>query len=341
LLFFATIRQILVLESSSPNRRRRRRPRPVQRGLWPGGSHDEGYNGSVGQSVFALIGQSFALEGDRGNSRRRRLPPHPQHTTLTTLLELFSNVAIPSLQDMSIPSQNKAVLKALPEPPPEDSTMRVVRLIDSRVAVVAVISSLIASRMRAYRLVPVPPALELTCFHALKLPDISPVAYISRLACYAECSKVAMLAALSIADRAAVADPRLVMTPFCVHRVMLTSLVLASKYHDDLSFPLSYYATVGGIPVHELVNLEHLLLKTVEWSVGISAEDFEDLERDARAEAAQGPAGLAAKAELRCTGAGMPPLVPFAPLSAVSVGTMTALASQAGPSEHVLSLPDS
>jgi Cyclin len=242
---------------------------------------------------------------------------------------------------MSIPSQDEAILQELPQPPPEGSTKRAVRLTDSRVAVVAVISSLVASRMRAYDLVPAPSGLELTSFHTLKLPNISPVAYISRLACYAECSEVALLAALGIADRAAVADPRLIMTPFCVHRVILTSLVLASKHHDGLSVPLSYYATVGGISVHELLNLEDLLLKAVEWSIDISAKDIEELERDARTEAAQGPAELAANAELRCTDAGLPPLVPLAPVSAVSVSTETAVEPQFEPSESFFPLPES
>ena len=59
-----------------------------------------------------------------------------------------------------------------------------------------------------------------------------------------------------------------------IHRLFLTSLLLASKYNDDLYFNNKFYARVGGIPLKELNALEIEFLNRSKFRLSISNDDF-------------------------------------------------------------------
>ena len=52
-----------------------------------------------------------------------------------------------------------------------------------------------------------------------------------------------------------------------IHRLFLTSLLLAAKYYDDLYFNNKFYARVGGFPVQNsmLSKSNFLLAPTFPW----------------------------------------------------------------------------
>lgn len=54
----------------------------------------------------------------------------------------------------------------------------------------------------------------------------------------------------------------------------MVTLLLASKYHDDLYFNNKTFAFVGGITPRELNELELHLLAAIDFDMYINPEDF-------------------------------------------------------------------
>ena len=59
-----------------------------------------------------------------------------------------------------------------------------------------------------------------------------------------------------------------------IHRILLTSVVLAAKTYDDNFYTNTHYARVGGIPVEELNCLEIEFLFSIGFSLYVSCEDY-------------------------------------------------------------------
>lgn len=117
-------------------------------------------------------------------------------------------------------------------------------------------------------------------FFSITLPDIPVASYARRLVRYAQCSPAAYPGALVILTRLAAADPSLALTAYNLHRLVLTSLMVAAKSLDDHCFSNAHYARVGGISsVAEINRLEITLLHTLNFSVFISRADYADAEQ--------------------------------------------------------------
>ena len=65
------------------------------------------------------------------------------------------------------------------------------------------------------------------------------------------------------------------------HRLILTSIVLATKYHHDQneSYEHRYYARVGGISATELSYLEYEFLRLMDFDLYVSAQEFDSYVR--------------------------------------------------------------
>lgn len=120
----------------------------------------------------------------------------------------------------------------------------------------------------------------MTPFHALEAPTISVAAYVARLSQYAFSSTACLLSAYHYVKRAAAADPSLAPTSLSVHRLLITAVVLAAKYFDDVTYSMGYYAKVGGLPTKELVYLELRMLSLLDFRLHIAPSDFHTLEID-------------------------------------------------------------
>ena len=57
------------------------------------------------------------------------------------------------------------------------------------------------------------------------------------------------------------------LTRFNIHRLFLTSVVLAIKYNEDNYFANSYYAKVGGITRLELNIMEEAYIKGMRYTL--------------------------------------------------------------------------
>ncbi|TPX70883.1 hypothetical protein SpCBS45565_g01479 [Spizellomyces sp. 'palustris'] len=147
----------------------------------------------------------------------------------------------------------------------------------------------------------VPGRQHLTRFHARTIPSIDILGYASRILKYAPCGNECFLAMLIYLER--MGDPSrriltggfrgrsicgekiaesqrrqpapsmdvVVIDSYNVHRLMVTGIMLAVKFLSDVFFTNLHMSRVGGLPVHELnqLEVEFLMLNDFNLSVGI------------------------------------------------------------------------
>ena len=70
-------------------------------------------------------------------------------------------------------------------------------------------------------------------FHALRPPAISIKDYLQRVAKYAACSGECFVLALVYIDRIIQSNPTFVVNSLNIHRLLITSIMLAAKFFDD------------------------------------------------------------------------------------------------------------
>ncbi|SAM02574.1 hypothetical protein [Absidia glauca] len=115
----------------------------------------------------------------------------------------------------------------------------------------------------------------LTHFHSRAKPGISIHAYLTRILKFAPFSNEALLSLLVYFDRIALKQ-RYAVNSFNVHRLLITSIVVASKFTSDVYYPNSRYAKVGGLPLLELNQLELEFLFLCEFQLHVPLEDLQE-----------------------------------------------------------------
>jgi hypothetical protein len=116
---------------------------------------------------------------------------------------------------------------------------------------------------------------HLTRFHATSVPRISIHDYLSRIAKYFYCSDACLVLGLVYIDRLVKLHPEFVVSVLNIHRLLLTSIMLAAKWHDEVFYSNDYYARVGGVRSRELETLEVLFLKQVDWRLYVLPEEYD------------------------------------------------------------------
>eukprot|EP00211_Chloroparvula_japonica_P014379 CAMPEP_0119139104 /NCGR_PEP_ID=MMETSP1310-20130426/26886_1 /TAXON_ID=464262 /ORGANISM="Genus nov. species nov., Strain RCC2339" /LENGTH=239 /DNA_ID=CAMNT_0007130363 /DNA_START=104 /DNA_END=823 /DNA_ORIENTATION=- len=113
-----------------------------------------------------------------------------------------------------------------------------------------------------------------TRFHCVCTPDISLKKYLKRISRYTDCNVETVVCAVIYVLRV---SRRADITVTClnIHRLLITSVVVAMKYVEDECFTNRYMAKVGGVSLSELNRLETQFLKNLEFSLDITPENFE------------------------------------------------------------------
>jgi len=114
---------------------------------------------------------------------------------------------------------------------------------------------------------------DVTKFHALEPPSISVLDYLERINKYSCCSNECFILSLIYIDRL-IQMNNFALTSLNVHRVIITSVMLAAKFFDDQYFNNAYYAKVGGVPVGEMNILEVELLFRLNFSLHVTTDVF-------------------------------------------------------------------
>ncbi|KAI8086834.1 cyclin-domain-containing protein [Gilbertella persicaria] len=115
-----------------------------------------------------------------------------------------------------------------------------------------------------------------THFHSRTVPNISVYAYLTRILRFASFSNEVLLSLLIYFDRIAeLRKTKYAVNSLTVHRLLITSIVVASKFTSDVFYPNARYAKVGGIPLGELNQLELEFLFLCNFDLHVKLEDMQ------------------------------------------------------------------
>ncbi|KAF3787647.1 Cyclin-U4-1 [Nymphaea thermarum] len=111
-------------------------------------------------------------------------------------------------------------------------------------------------------------------FHGLTRPTISIRSYLERIFRYANCSPSCFVVAYIYLDRFASKQPATPITSYNVHRLLITSVMVAAKFLDDLYYNNAYYAKVGGVSTTEMNCLEIDFLFSLGFQLNVTPPTF-------------------------------------------------------------------
>eukprot|EP01132_Coremiostelium_polycephalum_P000871 gene871-1090_t len=112
-----------------------------------------------------------------------------------------------------------------------------------------------------------------------KPPTIGIDAYLARLLKYSPCSKECFVMSLVYIDRF-LRNCDLIVNSMNIHRLVITSLLISTKYLDDIFYNNEFYSQVGGISLREMNGLEVCFLSMMDYTVNCSLDEFEKYARE-------------------------------------------------------------
>ncbi|KAL5216277.1 hypothetical protein ABZP36_007678 [Zizania latifolia] len=121
---------------------------------------------------------------------------------------------------------------------------------------------------------PAPAPAPASAFRATTKPDISVRAYMSRIARFAGCSPSCYVVAYIYLDRLLRRRRAPSVDSYSVHRLLITAVLAAVKFMDDICYNNAYFAKVGGVSLQEMNYLEVDFLFAVGFDLNVSPEAF-------------------------------------------------------------------
>ncbi|XP_006402307.2 LOW QUALITY PROTEIN: cyclin-U3-1 [Eutrema salsugineum] len=112
-----------------------------------------------------------------------------------------------------------------------------------------------------------------TVFDGRCTPEISIGHYLDRIFNYSGCSPSCFVIA-HIYIHLFLQRTRALLNPLNVHRLLITTVMLAAKVFDDRYYNNAYYARVGGVSTRELNRLEMKLLFTLDFKLQVDPPTF-------------------------------------------------------------------
>nr|GMD68983.1 cyclin-P3-1 [Ipomoea batatas]GME06625.1 cyclin-P3-1 [Ipomoea batatas]GME20028.1 cyclin-P3-1 [Ipomoea batatas] len=113
----------------------------------------------------------------------------------------------------------------------------------------------------------------ITIFHGSRAPSLSIQQYVDRIFKYACCSPSCFVVAHIYMEKF-IQCTNACLTSFNVHRLLITSVMVAAKFIDDSFFNNAYYARVGGVSTAELNKLEMKFLFGLGFRLHVSVQTF-------------------------------------------------------------------
>mmetsp|Transcript_18853 Transcript_18853/g.28085 ORF Transcript_18853/g.28085 Transcript_18853/m.28085 type:complete len:234 (+) Transcript_18853:117-818(+) len=111
-------------------------------------------------------------------------------------------------------------------------------------------------------------------FFAPTMPSIGLREYVERIMRYSPCSPECYVVALVYLKRIIKKNSPAFFCRHTAHRLLITAVLVASKYMDDLYYNNRYYAKVGGISASEMNNLEIRFLFLLDFKLNVSTRTF-------------------------------------------------------------------
>ena len=115
-------------------------------------------------------------------------------------------------------------------------------------------------------------------FEGTKIP-LSPSEYVKRILKYTRCSPCNLIVGLVYLQRLKDLDAdgkRTRLTSYNIQRLLLTALMLASKFLDEPHCSNKQWALVGDLSVKEMNSLELEMLWLLKFSLNVSREEYDE-----------------------------------------------------------------
>lgn len=115
------------------------------------------------------------------------------------------------------------------------------------------------------------------CFCAKAAPKISIDFYLSRICTHIPLSDASFVLPLLYMERLACRYPGGVVNKLSWAKLLVTGVMLASKYLDDeedIHYNNAFYAKVGGISVKEMSMLETRFLQLLDWDLYVTEAEY-------------------------------------------------------------------
>ncbi|KAI3800432.1 hypothetical protein L1987_28523 [Smallanthus sonchifolius] len=112
-------------------------------------------------------------------------------------------------------------------------------------------------------------------FDCHETPDMTIQSYLERIFKYTKAGPSVYVVAYVYIDRFCRSQPEFRIIGRNVHRLLITTIMVASKYVEDMNYRNSYFARVGGITTKEMNSLELDFLFLMNFKMHVNLSVFE------------------------------------------------------------------
>ncbi|OBZ82419.1 PHO85 cyclin-7 [Choanephora cucurbitarum] len=177
-----------------------------------------------------------------------------------------------------------------------------------------IVSNLLESMLHTNNKIP---STHITYFHSRAIPNITVHSYLTRIHRFAPFTNEVLLSILIYFDRLSKLDQSFTINSYNIHRLLITSVVVASKFTSDIFYANTRYAKVGGLPLLELNQLELEFLFLIDFQLHVQLEDLQAYANQLLTHALSTPISLHSPTKLKHQSPLPPP--PSPPLSSSHV----------------------
>ncbi|XP_047316933.1 cyclin-U4-1 [Impatiens glandulifera] len=114
-----------------------------------------------------------------------------------------------------------------------------------------------------------------TPFHSSKPPGLGIRQYLERIYKYSCCSPSCLVVACVYMDRF-LKQKGLRFTFLNIHRLLITSIMLAAKFLDDEQYDNAHFGKVGGVSTEEMNKLEKEFLSALNFRLHVTVSTFDE-----------------------------------------------------------------
>jgi len=112
-------------------------------------------------------------------------------------------------------------------------------------------------------------------FHSPTVPDISLPAYLERVAWFLGCPSASFVLALEYVNRLAHSCPEVEVNDNSVHQILITCIMVATKFICDKSIKNSFYARIAGLPGINLAAFEVQLVFLLKFDLYVMPAQYD------------------------------------------------------------------
>lgn len=66
----------------------------------------------------------------------------------------------------------------------------------------------------------------------------------------------------------------IILTKYNIHRLLFTSILIATKYNEDIIYDNLFYSKIAGITIKELLILENSFLEIIDFDLYVSNDIY-------------------------------------------------------------------